>query len=114
MSKEEAIARVCHAVNRAYCKATGDDSQLSWEEAPLWQKASAIQSVRAVLARPSMTPEELHEAWAEAKREAGWRYGPIKNETEKEHPGIIPYADLPEKERIKDFLFAAVVEVLSK
>ena len=31
--KNEAIAKVCHEVNRAYCKALGDESQL-----PFWGK----------------------------------------------------------------------------
>lgn len=26
----EDIARVCHEVNRAYCRSIGDDSQVSW------------------------------------------------------------------------------------
>ena len=30
----EEIARVCHNVNKAYCEAIGDDSQVTWEEAP--------------------------------------------------------------------------------
>ena len=32
--KIELIAKVCHDVNRAYCKSVGDDSQVSWEDAP--------------------------------------------------------------------------------
>jgi hypothetical protein len=39
------IAQIAHEVNRAYCKATGDNSQMPWEEAPDWQIASAINGV---------------------------------------------------------------------
>ena len=43
--KAEDIAKVAHEVNRAYCEALGDTSQLSWEDAPEWQKASARAGV---------------------------------------------------------------------
>ena len=40
--KPEQIARVCHEVNRAYCRAIGDESQPAWEDAPDWQQRSAV------------------------------------------------------------------------
>lgn len=33
----EDVAKVCHDTNRVYCKAIGDDSQPTWENAPEWQ-----------------------------------------------------------------------------
>jgi hypothetical protein len=44
--KNEQIARVCHEVNRAYCESLGDMSQPSWEDAPQWQKDSAMLGVK--------------------------------------------------------------------
>ena len=41
----ELIAKVAHTVNKAYCETLGDYSQPSWDEAPEWQKASALQGV---------------------------------------------------------------------
>ena len=32
----EQIAKVAHEVNRALCQAFGDDTQMPWEEAPMW------------------------------------------------------------------------------
>ena len=32
------IAKIAHEVNRTYCIEIGDDSQLSWKDAPEWQK----------------------------------------------------------------------------
>jgi hypothetical protein len=43
--KVEEIAKVAHEVNRAYCQAIGDNSQPTWEEAPGWQRDSAINGV---------------------------------------------------------------------
>jgi len=42
----KAIAEVCHEVNRAYREALGDTSQVSWLEAPQWQRDSAIAGVK--------------------------------------------------------------------
>lgn len=44
----EIAAEVAHAANRAYCRATGDHSQVAWEDAPEWQRASCRAGVRAI------------------------------------------------------------------
>jgi hypothetical protein len=110
----ELIARVCHEVNRAYCDATGDHSQVPWQDAPTWQRASALQGVRLILDHPETTPEQSHESWLAQKAAEGWRYGPVKDPEKKEHPCLRPYAELPTEQRVKDYLFGAVVRVLGK
>jgi len=41
----EQIARVTREVNRAYCLALGDDSQLPWNDAPQWPVVHALLEV---------------------------------------------------------------------
>lgn len=106
------IARVCHEVNRAYCASLGDHSQPAWEDAPLWQRHSAILGVEAITANPAITPEQSHESWLEQKRADGWRYGEVKNAETKEHPCFVAYNDLPLAQRSKDYIFGAVVRSL--
>lgn len=106
------IARVCHEANRAYCAAMGDHSQLPWEQAPSWQRESAINGVRFHLTNPGATPENSHESWLAEKRAAGWRYGPVKDADKKEHPCFRPYAELPVEQRAKDYLFRAIVHAM--
>lgn len=103
------IAKVCHEVNRAYCRSIGDDSQLSWEDAPQWQKDSAINGVSFHMENET-TPEQSHENWMKEKLENGWKYGDVKDSEKKEHPCIVPYNQLPVEQRTKDYLFKAVVE----
>lgn len=103
------IARMCHEVNRAYCAALGDYSQPAWEDAPDWQRASAIAGVTFTLANPDAPPSASHESWLAEKRESGWKYGPVKDPDAKEHPCFVPYDDLPPEQRAKDYLFQAVV-----
>lgn len=104
------LAAIAHAVNAAYCKAIGDDSQMDWDSAPQWQKDSAANGVRHMLANPNATPEQMHESWLFEKEEAGWVYGEVKDEKQKTHPCMLPYDELPKAQRVKDYLFQAVVK----
>ncbi|MFG3710868.1 RyR domain-containing protein [Micromonospora sp. NPDC047730] len=107
----EDIARVCHEANRAIQALLQDPSPSPpWDDAPDWQRESAVAGVLEAL--NGAGPEELHEAWCEAKRAAGWSYGPVKDPEAMTHPCLVPYAELPEGERLKDRLFMAVVDAL--
>lgn len=106
------IAAVCHEANRAYCVAIGDTSQSSWDDAPMWQRTSAINGVLMHQGHPEATPENSHESWLKEKADTGWKYGPVKNADTREHPCFMPYAQLPISQRRKDALFRAIVHAL--
>jgi hypothetical protein len=103
----ESCARAAHEANRAYCIALGDVSQPAWEGAPDWQRSSAVNGVRGVLA--GNTPEDSHVSWLAEKAATGWKFGPVKNPEAKEHPCFVPYADLPAEQKQKDHVFVGVV-----
>ncbi|MDY0190700.1 MAG: RyR domain-containing protein [Desulfuromonas sp.] len=103
------IAQVVHAINAAYCKAMGDDTQVEWEDAPEWQQQSAIAGVEMHLANPDATPEQSHESWLKQKLDEGWVYGETKDAEAKQHPCCIPYAELPVEQKAKDYIFRAAV-----
>jgi hypothetical protein len=109
----EDIAHICHDANRALCRATGDDSQPLWEDAPEWQRTSAQQGVRAIIERPDLTPEQVHELWCDAKRTDGWVYGDVKDPEAKTHPCLVAYDQLPTEQRYKDVVFRAIVRSLT-
>jgi hypothetical protein len=109
----ESIAKVAHEVNKAYCEAIGDNSLLSWEDSQEWQKESIRKGVKLHLTNPKTTPEQSHESWLKDKQENGWKYGPVKDADKKEHPCFMPYADLPQEHKVKDFLFRQVVHSLA-
>ncbi len=110
----EDIARVAHEVNRAYCQALGDNSQPCWEEAPQWQKDSALNGVRLHVHDPQAGPEASHESWMAQKIAEGWVYGPEKNPSLKQHHCLVPFSELPREQQAKDFLFRGVVHSLFK
>lgn len=108
----EHIAQVCHEVNRAYCQAMGDHSQVPWHDAPDWQRMSAIHGVELHLANPHASPAASHEAWMAEKLAAGWEYGPVKDTAAKRHPCLVPFDQLPREQQAKDYIFRAVVHAL--
>ena len=105
----EQIAQLCHEANKAYCESIGDMSQPEWEDAPQWQKDSAILGVESVIANPKTTPEQSHISWLNHKQSEGWVYGPEKDPAAKTHPCMVPYEQLPTSQRIKDYIFITVV-----
>jgi hypothetical protein len=109
-TKWVACARAAHEVNRAYCFGIGDESQVSWDDAPEWQKTSAIKGVEGVIAGNG--PEQSHESWLKEKRETGWKFGPIKDPEKKEHPCFVPYSLLPPEQKAKDALFVITVRAM--
>lgn len=108
----EAIARVCHEANRAWCVANGDRSQPIWELAPEWQKSSAINGVAFHLDCPDADASASHNAWFKEKQDAGWVYGEVKDPVAKTHPCMVPFEQLPREQQLKDHLFKAIVTAL--
>ena len=54
--------------------------------------------------------KNVHEVWASGRIKAGWKFGPVRDETRKEHPCLIPYEELSEEE--KDFDRATAISTI--
>lgn len=106
------VARVCHEANRAYCAALGDYSQQVWDAAPSWQRDSAVNGVKFIVANPEAGPAASHESWLAEKRNDGWTYGTVKDPVAKTHPCFLPYSELPVEQRAKDYIFGAIVRAM--
>lgn len=110
--KVHAIAMVCHETNKAWCAALGDLSQQGWDDAPEWQRESAIKGVEFHMQHPEATASASHESWLAEKERTGWKYGPVKDAEKKEHPCFVPFDQLPVNQQAKDKLFKAIVDAL--
>ena len=108
----EMIARVTHEANRAWCAANGDMSQPSWDDAPDWQKDSAISGVWFHVDNPFADDSASHDAWLAEKDADGWVYGDVKDPEKKTHPCMVPFEDLPKVQQLKDALFRGIVHAL--
>ncbi|WP_261665431.1 RyR domain-containing protein [Deinococcus sp. Marseille-Q6407] len=102
------LAHIAHEANRAYCRATGDDSQPAWDDAPDWQRASALKGIEGALS--GNTPQQSHESWLAEKEATGWVYGEVKDPEAKTHPCMVPYDQLPPEQQLKDHLYLSVVK----
>ena len=108
----EACARAAHEATRAYCRALGDDSHQPWSDSPDWQRDSCRAGVAGAIA--GNTPEQSHASWFALKQDQGWKWGPAKDAEHKEHPAMLPYAQLPPEQRAKDDIYIAVVRAVAK
>ncbi len=106
----ERCAQAAHGVNRAYCLFLGDESQPSWEDAPEWQRSSAIGGVLFHFDNPDVGSAGSHENWMREKLDDGWTYGEEKDPERKTHPCLVRYNELPEEQRFKDALFIRTVD----
>lgn len=105
------IAQVCHEANRAIQIIQGDpEPSAVWKDAPQWQRDSAIEGV--VKAAAGQSPRELHESWCDFKYATSWVYGEVKDTERLTHPCLVPYDELPEDQKDKDRVFAAIVNTL--
>lgn len=104
------IAKTAHEVSRAFCEGIGDNSQMSWDKAPLEIKQSVIDGVNFLRKNPRSSAQDLHNNWVDFKMSLGWVYGKIKDSEQKTHPCLVQYRDLPKHQRTKDKLFETIVK----
>lgn len=50
--------------------------------------------------------ENAHDVWASARIKEGWTFGPVRDDSKKQHPDLIPYSALPDSEKEYDRLMA--------
>lgn len=108
------IARVVHEAVRAIQVEQADPTipvAAPFDEITDEMKQSIIEGIAGV--RAGNSPEESHEGWVKFKVDHGWKRGPVKDEEAKEHPLIVPYAELPQSQKVKDLIFVAIVAALS-
>jgi hypothetical protein len=107
----EQIARVCHEAHRGLQYVQGDPCPSApWDAESSDLRMSVLAGVRS--ARQGRTPRELHDEWVRGRENAGWRWGPVKDQQQRTHPAMIPYDDLSARRRLQDALFLAVVTTM--
>jgi hypothetical protein len=46
--------------------------------------------------------ENAHDIWASKRLQNGWTFGPERDDTERRHPCLVPYPQLPKQEQDYD------------
>ena len=62
----------------------------------------AIRLDDDILALTERLAENTHDIWARRRMDEGWSYGPRRDDALKQHPCLVPYAELPESEKEYD------------
>jgi hypothetical protein len=55
-----------------------------------------------LLALTERLAEHTHDTWAQRRLAEGWTYGPRRDDARKQHPGLVPYAQLSRAEKEYD------------
>jgi hypothetical protein len=67
---------------------------------------SRVRLTEQILDLAELLAENTHNLWAKQRMAEGWRHGPERNDTTKEHPSLVPYRDLPDSEKEYDRITA--------
>lgn len=111
---DKTIARVVHEAGFALCQEFGDDSWKHWEETDGWRVKATLDQIqaykKAISRGETFSPRKDHEIWLNAKKAAGWKYGPVKDAEKKEHPLMVDFDQLPPFEKFKNDLYTAILQ----
>jgi len=103
------VAQICHEANKVFCALDKDHSQDSWENAPVWQKVSAVDGVKFHLSNPDASESAAHDNWTRDKIRTGWVWGHTKDAELKTHPCLLPFNELSSQQQAKDHLFKGII-----
>lgn len=106
----EKAAQINHEIIIEMQKMIGDPVVPSWDDAPEWMK----QSTRDGLSNHATSAEHNHALWMTDRVNDGWVYGETKDEEAKTHPCLIPYAEVPIEQRLKDVSMLVLKRFISQ
>jgi len=69
---------------------------------PIPLQTSTVTLADDVLELMELLAKNTHEIWAQQRIAEGWTYGPERDDSEKRHPDLLPYEELPEGEKEYD------------
>lgn len=67
---------------------------------------SQVKLTQPILDLTEVLARNAHDMWSRQRMSDGWRYGPERNDSRKEHPCLVPYEQLPESEKQYDRIAA--------
>jgi hypothetical protein len=106
----QSLARICYDAIRAYGITIGE-RYAQWEHARAWDRESFADAVAYLLKVPDADLADLHGYWMAARMQRGWQYGPERDVERRLHPALLPWADVPERERLKFEMVYRIVDV---
>ncbi len=75
---------------------------MSYDPKPI--DVSSVTLTPEIEALTECLAENVHEHWSRQRLAEGWHYGLRRDDDKKEHPSLVPYAELSESEKDYDRL----------
>lgn len=63
---------------------------------------SGVELPRELMPLIEEMARNVHEVWSRNRMDDGWTYGPVRDDANKKHPCLVPYEELPEREKDYD------------
>ena len=108
------IASVCHEANRAFCCEYEDKEGLKWDDTDQDVKESTLLAVSYVKKTKDVKAIHLHKKWMQDKLSDEWKKGAQIDYVKKEHPNLVDWLELHQRERVKYILFISIVNSLTR
>lgn len=70
---------------------------MTYQPQPL--DTSSVVLDDALLRLTERLARHTHDVWAQERLRLGWRWGPQRDDSRREHPGLVPYEALPDSEQ---------------
>lgn len=64
--------------------------------------SSAVELPSDLLPLLERLAANAHDVWAAQRLRDGWTYGPVRDDSLRQHPCLVPYEQLPESEKEYD------------
>ena len=71
---------------------------------------TGVKLSQDIIELTELLAKNAHDIWARQRLAEGWRYGPERSDTRREHPSLLPYEELTESE--KEYDRNAAIETL--
>jgi len=73
---------------------------MTYQPAPI--DTTSVSLPQDLLDLTERLAENAHDHWARQRLADGWTHGPQRDDATKQHPCLVPYAELPESEKQYD------------
>ena len=80
------------------------------EYTPHPEDTSDVKLSEDLLKLTEKIAENVHEVWSEGRISDGWTWGEVRDDAKRQTPCLVPYSELPERE--KDFDRMTAMETL--
>ena len=64
---------------------------------------SNVEVSKELLDLADTLARNVHDNWALERIRQGWKYGPKRDDGKKQHPGLLPFEELSDDEKIYDY-----------